>query len=73
MERKQRMRLAVAGILGALVTLFGVLNVDEVDVNWILGTWSTPLIVVIVLCLAAGMAIDRALVRRSSSSRRAGR
>ena len=67
------MRLALAGIVGALVTLFGVLNFDEVDVNWLFGTWSTPLIVVIVLCLAAGMAIDRALVRRSSSSRRTGK
>ena len=67
------MRLALAGILGALVALFGVLNFDEVDVNWLFGTWSTPLIVVIVLCLAAGMAIDRALVRRSSSSRRTGK
>ena len=67
------MRLALAGILGALVTLFGVLNFDEVDVNWLFGTWSTPLIVVIVLCLAAGMAIDRALVRRSNSSHRTGK
>jgi uncharacterized integral membrane protein len=62
--RRQRARIAVAGVLGALVTLFAVLNLDEVEVNWLFGTWSTPLIVVVVVCLAAGMAIDRALVRR---------
>jgi uncharacterized integral membrane protein len=66
-DRSQRLRVIVASVLGALVTLFAVLNFDEVDVNWILGTWSTPLIVVIVLCLVAGMAIDRMLVRRARS------
>lgn len=33
------------------MTLFAVLNFDSVDVNWIFGTWSTPLIVAIVLRL----------------------
>ena len=64
-RKGQRTRLAVAGGVGALATVFAVLNLDEVDVNWLFGTWSTPLIVVIVLCVAAGMAIDRALVRRA--------
>ena len=67
--RSQRTRLVVAGGLGGLAVLFAVLNLDDVEVNWVLGTWSTPLIVVIVLCVAAGMAIDRALVRRARPRR----
>jgi uncharacterized integral membrane protein len=63
-RKGQRARVAGAAGLGAVVMLFAVLNLDEVDVNWVLGTFSTPLIVVILLCIAAGMAIDRALVRR---------
>lgn len=60
-----RMRVAGAAGLGGLITLFAVLNFDDVDVNWLFGTWSTPLIIVIVICFAAGMAVDRVLVRRS--------
>ena len=66
----QRMRIGAAAGLGALVTVFAVLNIDEVDVNWVFGTVSTPLIVVILLCIAAGMAIDRALVHRGRSRKR---
>jgi lipopolysaccharide assembly protein A len=51
---KDRARLTTALAVGALVAIFAVLNLDEVDVNWIVGTWSTPLIVVIVLSLALG-------------------
>jgi uncharacterized integral membrane protein len=69
-RKGQRTRVGVAAGLAALVTLFGVLNLDDVDVNWLFGTASTPLIVVIVVCIAAGMAIDRALVRRSKSARK---
>jgi uncharacterized integral membrane protein len=60
-----RTRVAGAAALGGLITLFAVLNFDDVDVNWLFGTWSTPLIIVIVICFAAGMAVDRVLVRRS--------
>jgi len=72
-RRSQRTRLIVGGGLGALVIAFAVLNLEEVDVNWFFGTASTPLIVVILLCIAVGMAIDRALVyrgRRQESTRR---
>lgn len=70
--RAQRTRMIAAGGLGAVVTLFAVLNLDDVDVNWLFGTASTPLIVVILLCVALGMAIDRALVRRSRRATRRG-
>ena len=63
-RKGQNTRVIAAASLGGVVTLFAVLNLDDVDVNWIFGTASTPLIVVILLCVALGMAIDRALVRR---------
>jgi uncharacterized integral membrane protein len=63
-RKGQNARVIGAASLGGVVTLFAVLNLDNVDVNWIFGTASTPLIVVILLCVALGMVIDRALVRR---------
>lgn len=47
-------RLIVGAILGGLAVLFAVLNLDPVRVHWIFVTSYTPLIVVIVLCLAIG-------------------
>ena len=44
---KERARLAGGVGLGGLAIAFALLNTDEVGVNWILGTWETPLIVVI--------------------------
>jgi len=65
---KDRARLTTALAVGALVTLFAVLNLDQVDVNWIVATWSTPLILVIVVSLAigggAGYLVGRRRTRR---------
>jgi uncharacterized integral membrane protein len=65
MAKRERARLIGLGVLGALAVAFGVLNFHSVEVNWLLGSWSTPLIVVIIVSLLLGMAIDRILVRRS--------
>lgn len=58
-ERDRRHReLARTGafvVLAVLITLFAVLNVKEVEVNWIFGTSNAPLIVVIVVSLLVGM------------------
>ena len=51
---RDRRKLAAALILGSPVVLFAALNLDEVRVNWILGEWNTPLIVVIVLSVLVG-------------------
>lgn len=51
-------------VLIVLVLILAVLNTDEVQVNWILGTWSTPLIVLILVCLAVGAGIGWMLARR---------
>jgi uncharacterized integral membrane protein len=50
----------LAGAGGA----FAVANVDEVDVNWVLGTWSTPLIVVIALSMVIGAGLGYLVSRR---------
>ncbi len=62
--RAERTRLILAGVIAVLAILFAVLNVDEVDVNWILGTWSTPLIVVIALSIMVGAALGYLVGRR---------
>lgn len=68
--KRENARLAGAGVLGVLLTLFAVLNLDEVQVNWLLGTWSTPLIIVVLVSALIGMGLDRVLVRRSRSASR---
>jgi uncharacterized integral membrane protein len=42
-------------LLAVLMTLFAVLNVKEVEVNWIFGKSNTPLIIVIVVSLLVGI------------------
>jgi uncharacterized integral membrane protein len=63
-NRADQLKLLAAGGLVVLAGLFAVLNFDEVAVNWILGTWSTPLIVVIVVSFLLGAAADRVLALR---------
>ena len=64
-EKAANTRLVAAGILGVLATVFAVLNLDEVEVDWLIGSWQTPLIVVIVVSMLLGAGIDRLLVRRA--------
>jgi uncharacterized integral membrane protein len=63
-ERRQVAAIVLAGIGVA----FAAVNLDEVDVNWILGTWETPLIVVIALSMLIGAGLS-ALVSRSRRRR----
>jgi uncharacterized integral membrane protein len=59
----EKRQIAVAG-LAALGGVFAVLNIDEVDVNWIFGTWQTPLIVVIALSMLIGAGLGILVSRR---------
>jgi lipopolysaccharide assembly protein A len=61
-ERRQIGALVLAGVGVA----FAVANLDEVKVNWILGTWETPLIVVIALSMIVGAALGFLVSRRRS-------
>ena len=60
MEKRQIGALVLAGAGVA----FAVANLDEVDVNWLLGTWETPLIVVIALSMLAGAGLGMLVSRR---------
>ena len=60
MEKRQ---IAALG-LAALGVVFAAANLDEVKVNWILGTWRTPLIVVIALSMVVGGGLGYLASRR---------
>jgi uncharacterized integral membrane protein len=63
---REKLRLAGAAVAGTLAVLFALLNLDQVEVNWVLGSGQTPLIVVIVVSFLLGVAVDRLLAYRSS-------
>ena len=57
-SRRETARRAALVVLAVLTTLFAVLNVDEVKVNWIFGSGHAPLIIVIVISLLAGIVLS---------------
>jgi len=69
-SRRERTSQIVTFGLGGLVALFAVLNLDEVDVNWIVGTGQTPLIVVIAASLLLGSGLGYLLARRRARGSR---
>jgi uncharacterized integral membrane protein len=54
-SRRETARAGGLVLLAVLTTLFAVLNVKEVEVNWIFGKTDTPLIIVIVVSLLVGI------------------
>lgn len=67
-EKRSRARqVAVLGLI-AVGVLFAVLNLDKVGVNWIVGTWRTPLIVVIAASMLVGAAAGFLVGRRRERS-----
>jgi uncharacterized integral membrane protein len=64
-EKTARTRLAAASILGGVAAVFAFVNLDKVKVHWVVDSWQTPLIVVIVLSMLIGALLDRALVHRA--------
>ncbi|HJS93232.1 MAG TPA: LapA family protein [Solirubrobacteraceae bacterium] len=62
-ERRERARLISAGVIGALITAFALLNLGDVKVHWLVATGRTPLIVVIALAFVLGMIVDRLVIR----------
>ena len=59
MEKRQIAGVALAG----LGIAFAAINLDEVKVNWVLGTWKTPLIVVIALSIVIGAGLGLVVAR----------
>lgn len=68
-SRREVARTAAVVLLAVLITLFAVLNVGEVEVNWILGSSKAPLIVVIVISLLVGIVITHFAGLRSRRKR----
>jgi uncharacterized integral membrane protein len=50
-------RSVVLVVLAVLITLFAVLNLKEVKVDWIFGSGHAPLIIVIVVSLLVGIVL----------------
>jgi uncharacterized integral membrane protein len=59
----EKRQIGVLVLAGAGIA-FAVANLDEVKVNWLLGTWQTPLIVVIALSMLVGAALGFLVSRR---------
>jgi uncharacterized integral membrane protein len=67
-SRRQQARLVVGLVLGGLGVAFALLNLDEVSVNWLVGTWDTPLIVVIAVSVLVGAALGLVVGRQRRAS-----
>jgi uncharacterized integral membrane protein len=61
-------RTVVWVLLAVLITLFAVLNVKSVKVDWIFGSSSAPLIIVIVISLLVGVVLTHIAERRGRKS-----
>jgi len=72
-DRLARPRTIAAAVLGAVAAVFAVVNLDDVEVDWVIGSAQTPLILVIVLSMVLGAGLDRLLVRRARKRRDATR
>ncbi|HEX4465802.1 MAG TPA: hypothetical protein VH025_01325 [Solirubrobacteraceae bacterium] len=67
--RREQARTGIL-ILGAvLMTLFAVLNVKEVRVDWIIGSGRAPLIIVIVISFLVGVVLTHFAGRRARRNR----
>jgi lipopolysaccharide assembly protein A len=69
-DRTGNTRVAAAAVIGGIAAVFAVINLDDVQVDWLVGSWETPLIVVIVISMLLGAALDRLLVRRARKRKR---
>ena len=56
-NRREVGRTGLLVVLAVLMTLFAVVNLEKVEVKWIFGKTSTPLIIVILVSLLAGIVI----------------
>ncbi|HXW58202.1 MAG TPA: hypothetical protein VEJ23_01860 [Solirubrobacteraceae bacterium] len=68
-SRRERARSVGLVAVGLLFTLFAVLNLEKVSVDWIIGSTHTPLIIVIAVSLLAGIVLTRFAERRAAKRR----
>jgi uncharacterized integral membrane protein len=71
-QRSRRETARTGGLvaLAVLMTLFAVLNVKQVEVNWIVGKSNTPLIIVIVGSLLVGIQLTHVAELRYRRNKR---
>jgi uncharacterized integral membrane protein len=62
---KELVRTGLAVALAIYFTLFAVLNLDDVQVDWVFGSGRAPLIIVIVISLLIGIVLTYFVERRS--------
>jgi uncharacterized integral membrane protein len=67
--RRELARTCALVLLAVLATLFAVLNVEDVKVNWIFGTDEAPLIIVIVISVLVGAIFTHFAERRGAKRR----
>jgi len=68
-SRGELARTSAFVVLAILITLFAILNLDEVKVNWIFGSGHAPLIIVIVISLLVGIVLAYSAERLSRRRR----
>lgn len=68
-RRRDQARTLALVVLAVIVTLFAVLNTNEVKVNWIVGSGRAPLIIVIVVSLLVGIILTHFAERRAARRR----
>jgi lipopolysaccharide assembly protein A len=69
-SRREMTRLVAIAVLAVVITLFAVLNVEDVKVDWIVGSGEVPLIIVIVISLLVGVLLTYLAGRRTAKRRR---
>jgi uncharacterized integral membrane protein len=68
-DRRRRQRVIAAALIGALVAVFALINLNDVKVHWLVTTNQTPLIVVVVVAFLLGILADRLLLARAKRKR----
>jgi len=68
-SRSERVRAAVPALLAAILIAFAVLNLNQVKVDWIVGSGHAPLIIVIVISVLIGI-VGTHLAERVGRKRR---
>lgn len=62
---REQSRATALVVLAVLITLFAVLNLRNVEVNWIFGSGHAPLIIVIVISVLFGIVSTYVAVHRA--------
>jgi uncharacterized integral membrane protein len=67
--RREQARTVALLLLAVLITVFAVLNVNKVEVDWIVGSGKAPLIIVIAISLLVGIVLTHFAERRGGRRR----